>query len=121
MCDSRGVVIEWLFVSDPQRICWIEVFHMAVFHKDLGDTVIGRWQEETMIEADIERTGPQFAVPVRCGITEAEVPFADRRGGVSRPFQDRGEGLGPGLDDGRTVRRCNPGSFLPKGIRAGEQ
>jgi len=115
------MVIGRFLVADPQRIGGVEVLHATALDERLRHAVVCGGQEEAMVEANVKRARPQLAVPVRRGIAEAEVPFADGGRGVARALEHSGQGLGAGLDDGRAVRRRDAGALLPEGVRAREQ
>ena len=63
----------------PERIFRIQVQDAMVLHKNLWHPVIGRRQQKAVIEPNLQRPWLQLAIPLRLGITQPQVPFADDR------------------------------------------
>ena len=82
--------------------------------------VARRGDDVAVVEADLERPGLDFAVPIGMATAETQVPFADDACCIAGILQHRGKRDAARLDDQRRVAGQNAGSFLPPGVFAGE-
>ena len=89
LCQAGRMILGRFHVADPERIGRIEIFHTVIFDIDLRHAVVGRGQEITVVEADLERARFQLAIPVRCRIRRAKMPLANHGRGIASAFQDR--------------------------------
>ena len=79
-----------------------------VFDVDAWHAIAGGRDDESVVEADLERAGLDLAVPIDRAVTQSEMPFADDAGRVAGLLQHRGERGTPGRDDQGRVPRQDP-------------
>ena len=122
MRDAGRMIRNRFLRPDPERVLGIKVQDAAVLHINLRHPVIGGGQEEMIIEAQLLRAGGEVTIPIRppCP-AEAEVPFADYCGLVTRLLHQIRQGEGLVRDDEGAVGRRDTGAGMAEGITAGEQ
>ena len=94
---------------------------MDVLDIDKRRMAVDHRYAEVVVKSQFQRTGLEFAVPVRLALPEAEVPFSDAGRGIARILHESSDRLllridhQPGLQEDRHIE------ILPDRIFAGDQ
>ena len=91
VCDAGRFAGDGLAVADLDGVGGVEVDDAVVFHVDAGDAVAGGGHEKGVVEADFERAGFDFVVPIDGLVAraKAEVPLAHHAGRVTGLLEHR--------------------------------
>ncbi len=118
----RRFVADLLLVAHFDRVVRVEPDDAVVLHVHGRHAVAGGGHEEGVVEADLQRAGLDFVVPLRPFVAaETEMPLADGAGRVARLLQERGDRRRAGRNrKGHVPRRNARAGLLPPRVRAGE-
>ena len=104
-----------------ERIVRHESDHAAVLHPDEGRVTVHDRHAKKGVEAEFERTGLQFAVPIGCRRSETEVPLAETRGAVAGALHHVRERGALGIDHEALFEKNRHVEPAPERILAREQ
>src|SRR3954447_23286638 len=83
MFMSSELARERRVVTNFNRVSRVGIHHPVILHEHAGNTVGCSWNDEGVIEANLQRPGFDLAIPIYIAGTQAQVPLTHDPGLVS--------------------------------------
>src|SRR3954454_18751209 len=112
---------KWHFVTDLDRISRVGIHDSMVLDEYARNTIGRSWNDERVIEANLQRTGFDVGVPIDIAATQAKVPLAHYAGLISGSLKHARDCKLIAADDQAGITGENGCSRLTPGVLTGHQ